>query len=414
LELERDELCMLFEGMTGVLRFRLTARRRVEGVLLRLENPLTGAELKGRKIPVVENGETKETAVSLRGQEAGGAVWYVKVDYEAAGRARSLEGELTVFTSKPQEAQKAAEHLSVTINNNISNGNASDVTISQHAVDDLAQLAKADNPYEKLRSIVQGTKRAWTLTSLDRAGPLEPLPPMPEAAAADRLRLELGRVRLHLRAGWRVTLGRSRECDITFRSWAGWERPEDPEDDPFNWVSRRHCQFEPWGNGVAVWDGTRGEMMSVHPSSQGTYWNNTRLEGTKVLESGQEAVLSFGAAETHGGMGVAAKACPTGGGCGACTRTDRRWCADGKHSSLLLTRRKGPKEAYATLWSCFPLGAVDPAFEGVTLFREGEGFAWRRGKRCGWLVPGTTIQTECGPVWVEEEPLRPYERKAEG
>ena len=60
----------------------------------------------------------------------------------------------------------------------------------------------------------------------------------------------------------------------------------------------------------------------------------------------------------------------------------------------MLTRRDGFAERYVALWSCFSLEEADPSFEGVVIFRKDGGFAWRRGRRCGWLVPGETIDTD--------------------
>ena len=402
LELEWDALCVFFEGMPGVMRFRLTAGRRVERVQLTLENPLTLEVLKNQyPLAEVDAGTKREVWVSVPKQEAGGVAWYVKVEYEANGRARELVGQVPVYTSKPQEARKTAENLSVTINNNISNGNASDVTLSQRTVDDLVQLSHSDNPYEDLKQFVQGGKRAWAQMSLDRAaGVSDLLPPMPPEAAADRLTLVLGGGRLHLFAGRIVTLGRSRGCDIPLRHWVG-APPSDQE--AFLLVSRRHCHFEVRGERVTVTDGCRDGMFGVKPSSGGTYWNGTRLQGPLTLETGEGGTMSFAGPESYGAVALDAKVCPAGGSCATCSRTDRTWCGGGKHPCLLLRRRKGAAEAYAVLWSCFPLGTVDRAYDGVTLFREGSGFAWRRGRQCGWLVPGSEFDTEYGRVYVTDD-----------
>ena len=67
---------------------------------------------------------------------------------------------------------------------------------------------------------------------------------------------------------------------------------------------------------------------------------------------------------------------------------------------MVLARRDGVAEWFVALWSCFSLEEVDPSFEGVVIFRKEGGFAWRRGRRCGWFVPGTTLQTDSGVVTV--------------
>lgn len=403
LKLEYDALCVFFERVQGVLRFRITAGRRLEGVTLEMKNSLTGDKLPpSRRLSAIEPGTMREIGISVPGQEAGAVVWYLTVAYEVDGRKRSLEGEATLLSLKPREAQKAAENLSVTINNNITNGNASDVSLSQHAADDLQHLAQADNPYEELRKIVQGGQRAWTQMSLDRAGTLEALPPMPDGAAANRLTLELDGGLLHLRVGRTVTVGRSRSgCEIILRP-----RPDAKggDRDRYLAISRRHCHFEARGKQILVEDGYREGMSGVKPSSFGTFWNNGRINGAILLNAGDTGMLSLGG-ESAGADGTSfkAKACPPCGKCAVCTKTDRSWCGDGQHACLLLNRQGGRPEAYVALWGCFGLGEADPAFEGITLFRERGGFAWRRGRHCGWLVPGTVMQTEFGTLRVRGE-----------
>lgn len=399
LVLERDELCVFFEGMAGMLRFRITALRRLEAVTLEMENSITGEKRRSRRVAAMETGTKREIGVSISGQAAGLEGWFLKVSCEVDGRKHSLEGEVPVLSLRPREAQKAAENLSLTINNNITNGHASDVILSQHAADDLARLAQAENPFEALRKIVQGSQRAWVLTSLDRGGGLEGLPPMPAEAVADRLTLELGTGRLHVLVGRTVTVGREKGlCEIALRPVRGADRSVV---EGYMRLSRRHCHFEARGERVAVVDGARDGMKGVRPSTWGTYWNGNPIDGTLMLDPGQSGILSLASAVRDGeGRSFRAKACRPGGPCAECTRTDKTWCGEGKHACLLLTRLGRLPEAYLALWGCFQLGEVDPAFEGVTLFREHKGFAWRRGRRCGWLVPGTELETEFGLLRV--------------
>jgi hypothetical protein len=396
--MEWDAMCLLFEGLAGLLRFRATAGRRMENLVLTVENPLTGEKMPSRRVASLEEGEKREVAVAVPKQEAGGGVWYLTATYETDGRVRSVEGELERLVKKPQEAQMAAKNLSVQITNNITNGNASDVTVSQRTLEDLAPLAQSENPFDALQKLVRGRQREWTKMALWRGGMQETLPPLPAGAATDRLTLELGSGKLHLRVKRTITLGRSREaCEVTMRP--GPEATED-EKKKYLLLSRRHCQFEAQGKQVAVWDGYRDGIRGVNPSVSGTYWNGERIEGKRSLEAGAEGTLSFSRLARFGdGRSFAAKACAPCGQCGTCTKTDRAWCGGGDHACLLL-RRRGMAEAYVALWGCFPLAEADPAFEGVVLFRERGGIAWRRGRRCGWLVPGTTMETDFGTVRV--------------
>ena len=54
------------------------------------------------------------------------------------------------------------------------------------------------------------------------------------------------------------------------------------------------------------------------------------------------------------------------------------------------------------MWSCFDLGEVDPSLASVVVFRQDGGFAYYRlgDGKSGWLVPGTTMRTDFGPLTV--------------
>ena len=89
--LEMDTFCILFEGLTGFLRFRFNPGTTAENVSILLENPLTGAKVESRKMQFLQG--LREITVPLPGQDAGAFVWYLTLTYEAAGRKRRMEGE---------------------------------------------------------------------------------------------------------------------------------------------------------------------------------------------------------------------------------------------------------------------------------------------------------------------------------
>ena len=202
--LEMDTFCILFEGLTGFLRFRFNPGTTAENVSILLENPLTGAKVESRKMQFLQG--LREITVPLPGQDAGAFVWYLTLTYEAAGRKRRMEGEVQMVVVRPREAQKAADQLTVTITNNITNGNASDVHVSQQAVEDLAKLAQAENPFEELRRIVLDGQRVWTAVPLDVGGALPMLPAQPLAAQRESVTLNLGMMRIHFFASRQVRL----------------------------------------------------------------------------------------------------------------------------------------------------------------------------------------------------------------
>ena len=390
--LEMDTFCILFEGLPGFLRFRFNPGTTAENVSILLENPLTGAKVESRKMQFLQG--LREITVPLPGQDAGAFVWYLTLTYEAAGRKRRMEGEVQMVVVRPREAQKAADQLTVTITNNITNGNASDVHVSQQAVEDLAKLAQAENPFEELRRIVSGVQRVWTAVPLDVGGALPTLPTQPLAARRESVTLNLGLTQIRFFANRLVRLGRRRETnDIALRP------PEGASDAPYRAMSKAQCCFEHQGDKVVVRDGQFDESHVLKASSFGTFWNGERIPSTKELAAGDEGVLSFSGVE-GAAVALGARACRPVRACATCPHASRTWCGDGRRPALMLTRRDGVAERFVALWSCFPLEEADPSFEGVVIFRKDGGFAWRRGRRCGWLVPGERLETDFGLVTV--------------
>ena len=390
--LEMDAFCILFESLPGFLRFRLNPGTTAENVSISLENPLTGAKVASRTVRYLQG--AREITVPAPGQEAGAFVWYLTLTYEAAGRKRRMEGDVQMVVVRPREAQKAADQLTVTINNNITNGNASDVHVSQQAVEELSRLATAENPFEELRRIVLGGRRVWAAVPLDSGCAQPTLPPQPLAAQRDSVTLNLGMTQIRFFANRMVRLGRQRNVnDIALRP------PEGMPDTPYRSMSKAHCCFEHQGDKAVVYDGQFDAAHVVKPSSFGTFWNGERIVQRHALSAGDKGVISFAGAG-EGFVSLEVRACRPVRACATCPHANRIWCGDGRRPALMLTRRDGVAERFVALWSCFPLEEADPSFEGVVIFRKDGGFAWRRGRRCGWLVPGETMETDFGQVTV--------------
>ena len=391
--LEMDTLCVLFEKTPGFLRFRFNPGTTAENVLVTLENPLTGAKSSSRAISYLQG--LREITVPVPAQPAGAFVWYLSLTYEAGGRKHRLDGEVQMVVVRPREAQKAADQLTVTITNNINNGNASDVHVSQKAVEELAHLATAENPFDELRKVVLSGHRVWATVSVDVGGASPMLPPQPVAAVRESITLDLGMAKMHFFAKRTVCFGRKRETnDFVLRP------PEGSSDAPYRTVGRAQCCFEHNGDKAVIHDGQFDDMHVIKPSSFGTFWNDVRICSRQVLEAGDSGVVSFSGAASAGALAMSVKVCKPIKACRTCPHTNRTWCGDGRRPTMVLARRDGVAEWFVALWSCFPLEEADPSFEGVVIFRKEGGFAWRRGRRCGWFVPGTTLQTDSGVVTV--------------
>ena len=340
------------------------------------------------------------------GRHACGPVGYdISLVYERIGRRCRLVGSWATVSIRDEEARDTARQLVVNITNNITTGHACDVNNSALVKDKLEDiLKKGGNVSQHLRDLVLGPDRAYAYQDLYDEKGVAALPaPQPAGAKTDRLILDLVSRRLLLFSGRTVTFGRNRgSCDIS------WRHPDadrighdDPANIPYRKISGRHCSFEHRGDKVALIDGVRDERGIVKPSSYGTFFNAVRVEGEKLLASDGTGLITFSDSAATGTLSV----CLPNDICAKCTRADRTWCGEKhKRPSLVFKRLDGVPESAVMVWSCFRLEEVDPSFEGVKIFRSDGGFAWRRGRRCGWLVPGESIETECGTVYVRHLP----------
>jgi len=393
-----DRLCILFEGLPGNMRMRLDPGLSavVRNVVVTLTNHLSGEVLTVPRI--VRLSGPRPLYVQFPKQPAGTSAWRVQVAYETSARKVVQEGDVEVLVVHPQDAQKVAEHLSINISTNVTVGNASDMVLNQKAAEDLANLARAENPFDELRRIVNGIDRAWHPVELFDACEVGSLPPMPPAAGTTHVCVDLGNRKFHFFAGRTVRFGRKKELnDIALRPPAS---ASESQVSPYYRVSRAHCLFESEGRTVRIYDGYRDESRVMQPSSGGTFLDGVRIGGHRDMSAGESGVLSFGGPCDGTTIAMDVRVCSPKRACATCPHAERRWCGEGEHSSLVLSRRDGQPETYVALWSCFCLGEVDASFENVVVFRKGDGFAFRHAERSGWLVPGTAVQTEFGPAVI--------------
>ena len=322
---------------------------------------------------------------------AGTAGWEVLLDYDHNGRHVELEGEWATVVTGRAGARMDAKQLAITINQDIKGGHACEIHNSLDALGELNKaLASTDSEvYDTLYQIIMGPARAYRWIGLYPRRLIDTLqsslPPMPPEAAGDRMTLDLGIWKVKFFSGRTVTFGRTKELnDIALRP------PEGEDSTPYKMISRRHCRFAHSGTEVIVADGARDEKGVAIPSSWGTFLDGEQLRdevrlSAKGTSSGR---LTFAGAGGNSVVSLDVRVLTSGDLCKDCPRSDRAGCQGGTRPSLLMRRTDGIPECFVAVWSCVRLEDVDPSYAGVKVFREGNGFAWRRGRRCGWLVPG--------------------------
>ena len=369
--LEVDRMCVQFEGLTGMLRFRLTPPAGgADKVALTLLQTSTGKRhgWGPRKVR-----ETRELHVELGAQPAGTPVWTVRLEYETEGKRLSWEGDVALVVARPREALRVADELKVEITNHITLGNASDAHVNQRALDGLEKLAGAENPSDVLKEVVCGSGRAWAPVELYELS----APPL--AAFCDRLVLSRGSRRLFLFAGPVVKFGRSRpasgKTDFTMRPAPG------APVEPYRMISGEHCTFARIGGAVLLRDGVRTASGLNTASKNGTWWEDAPVPKDGVrLETGATGLVSFAGTPGEGAVAL---------------RADRgeEW--------LLLRRTDGVEDAFLMLWGAIKGARLDAgAADGLELLRKDGAFAWRANGRSGWLVPGETAELPWGHTRV--------------
>ena len=416
-----DRLCVQFEKIAGIVRFYFDPRSPISGlknVVFTFESQLTGTVVKTRPIRYLNR--PRQFPVQFPAQEAGTQVWCVTVEYEDGRRKCRREGDLELLVCRPLEAKQVAANLSISIDNSVTIGdhsanaadittrgsligdhsaNAADVQMRRGILESLAKLAKSENPFDELRGLIVSENRSWAKVDLVAAEETSSLPPMPTNARADHIVIDFGNTRTHFFANRTIKFGRKREVnDIALRPSAD---ASEMEMLPYRKVSREHCFFELEGRRAMISDGHRDEFRVVQPSSGGTFWNNEQLRQPVSLPIGTEGIVSFGGVHYGDNLSLDVKVCSPTKACATCPHADRHWCGEGARPTLVLSRRDRIPEKYIAMWSCFWLGDADPSFDGVIIFRKDGAFAYRRDDgRSGWLVPGTTIQTDFGMATV--------------
>ena len=412
---EFDRLCVLFEGLPGNVRMRFNPNSTGAGlrnVKISFQSMLTGETI---KLPTIcKANMMRPLLAQFPAQTPGHQAWQVRVEYEADRRKKTLEGQMEILVIRPEEARHVASNLSISIDNSVRIGdhsanaadittrgsllgnhsaNTSDIRMRNNLAEALENLAKSQNPFDELRSLIQSDKRSWVRIELFDADAVDPLPPMPANARTDSIVLDIGGRLIHFFANRMVKFGRKRECnDFVIRPPATLSESQDA---PYRRISREHCYFEHSGTNVLISDGCRDTNGVLRPSSAGTFWNNLQISRPVEIPAGTTGLISFGDV-THGGaLKMELKACDSAKACAACPIADRSWSGDGSRPCLMLSRTDGVAEKFVGLWSCFWLGEADPSFEGYVVFRKDGAFAYCRDDgRTGWLVPGTAIHTD--------------------
>ena len=162
---------------------------------------------------------------------------------------------------------------------------------------------------------------------------------------------------------------------------------------PYEKMSRGQCLIRSNGSEVEIEDGRYTSSGGVSASTNGTYLNGEKIGacGRRVLRDGTIG-LGTTCAETTLDVELVT---PSADSCQHCRLggESREYCCRGGCAStnVVLRRRDGVAIVYVALWSCIDVGTIYKAFSGLEIFYDNHAFAWRRGTKRGWIVPGDKI-----------------------
>ena len=358
-----------------------------------------------------------EFVFGVRDLKAGVCVCDVSVSFVLDGRRRFYDGSFDVVVLERRDSQDDAQKsLSFVFNPNIVASQASRVRVEvpEHAMNLLAQAAKdaERDPFKAAEELVNLGVRKYRRIAVLPSDEVEALPPPPPEAGCKEIQLDFGygfgKVQFFTDPiiGIGHTYEGRRYTDIIVDPPAGLAGDQKQ---PYERMSRGQCLLRSNGPDVELVDGrirTSGEQAK---STNGTYLNGERV-GTEGCRLPQTGAIGLGTTCREATLD-ATLVTPSTEACQRCRRggESRECCCRGGRAcaNVVLRRRDGVPIAYVALGSCIDMGCIHGRFSGLEIFYDRHAFAWRRGTKRGWLVPGGRIEGAHGrsigvsPVWDE-------------
>jgi len=294
-----------------------------------------------------------------------------------------------------EEPRKICESLKVEIRNNVTQGHAGDVRLSQH-MDGLASLLQSGGEAsvnQRMLSLICA-RPFWDVLHLHECEGDDVDGPPPPEAVRTRIGIVLDEVPVHLMDSTRVRAGRHRACEILARvhTDTGIEMA-----DPSLRISAHHAYFEYSAGHFRVVDrGFYEKRGCWKPSAMGTAVDGRMVPSgqERVLEArhliclapprADEAIPEEQRVEFEARVWSDDQLASLKSGC-------RREPAPGEPACLVLRRLHEPCEFHVLLRRGFPLAALDGRWTGLCVCREAGAYRLKAGGRCTWLVPGQTL-----------------------
>lgn len=285
-----------------------------------------------------------------------------------------------------------------------------------HANDyDFKGVASSIDPSQKLEDAIDHLHRIppmWTALKLYRSNWRPPrrrrheprtLSPVcldqrcPPEAHTTKLTLSTAGRRINLLTSHEIHLGRHRDNDLVTRLFDNGTATHELNAQ----ISRYHCEISRQKKKCFVLDRSGPPGESRRPSPFGIFADGHRIHGQHQLSKKDSCLLTLAGpdatAPTVFGLELETWSCNS-----AMRRSCKRDCEARQISSLVLRRFDRVPETYVALWECLSLVDADPDFDGMIVWREGNGYAYATAETEGWLQPGMSIRAAQCEIRVEE------------
>jgi len=303
-----------------------------------------------------------------------------------------------VFRAR-EKAQKVIDTLVLDLKNEAAQGHAGDIQIHQR-IDNLEALRpREDNPAADLKNV--DLPPAWAPLNLrrcrrklDREAPglrKQALPAPPDAARQSGVTLSIGDCRVHFLAESKVTLGRSRDCDVVTRiTRSDGREPRDPN----LRIGRYHCRIEMDRRTCKVVDRAwYPDKKEDRTSTCGIFVDNHRVSpGGQTFPANQKCTLSLTGPDARDkntfGFEITCMTCAF-----VCNTLSPCFERDDPAALACVSMKRcdSVKERIVLLRSCCRLSTLDAAWGDVLIRRLDGAFSAQTPAGHEWLTPGRMV-----------------------
>lgn len=326
----------------------------------------------------------------------------ISVSYVLAGRRHFYDGSFDVAVLNEMACRSAARVTLQNIYNidvDAKEASRVRVEIPDRAKREVEEASKSQghDPLKVAEELVNLGVRKYRKVSMSRSDDVTVLQKPPQEAICKEMQLDFGygfgKIQLFTDPilGIGHTYDGNRYTDVIV------DPPCDLDDAqrvPYEKMSRGQCLLRSNGSEVEVVDGRYRSSGILAASTNGTYLNGEKIGacGCRVLHDG---AIGLGTTSRETTLDVELVT-PNEDSCRHCRLggESREYCCRSGCAStnVVLRRRDGVAIVYVALWSCIDVGIIYKSFSGLEIFYDNHAFAWRRGTKRGWIVPGGRIE----------------------